>query len=135
MIRLFLISALVGIAVSSPREDFHAVTDCVCLEEMETYECTVCGGAVTVWGGSGFQCSTGEILVDHRDFFSTGECNNGRIVARGISMDNGCYTSQLNLVFDVGLQGSTVICSVDNGTFSREVGTDTVRATTGIQYA
>ena len=86
---------------------------------------------MTVWGGNGFQCSSGEILIEHRNFITTGECNNGRIVARGIRVENGCYTSQLNVTFDAGLQDSSIVCSVDNGTYSRQVGSDTVLTTTG----
>ena len=104
---------------------------------MVTYECTVCGenDTITVWEESALQCPTGEITLTNRNFETTGAfraCNNGRIVAHGLSVENGCYTSQLNITFDAGLQGSSIACSVDNGTHSREIGCDTILTTTSI---
>ena len=46
-------------------------------------------------------------------------------------MDNGCYTSQLNVTFDAGLQSHIVICSSDNRTHTREVGHEVLHASTG----
>lgn len=49
-------------------ENLHAITDCVCPGDVVTYECTVCGGLVTVWGGSAFQCAKQEIILSNRRF-------------------------------------------------------------------
>ena len=58
-------------------------------------------------------------------------CNDGTVAARGISVDNDCFTSQLNITFNVGLQGRTVRCSVDNGTHASQVGGDVLALSTG----
>lgn len=120
--------------LSLQAENFHAITDCVCPGDVVTYECTVCGGRVTVWGGSAFQCANQEILLSNRNFGTSGAsgvCNDGAIVGRGISAENDCYTSQLNITFTDGLQNSTIVCSVDNGTYSRAIGRDLLRKSTG----
>ena len=130
-----LIAVVVAVDVSSrPIENLHTITDCVCSNDVVTYECTICGGFATVWEGSAFDCPSQEITLPNNNFGTpqaVGVCNNGRIVARGLSMENGCYTSQLNVTFDAGLQFRAVICSADNGTHTREVGHDVLHASTG----
>ena len=94
-----------------------AVTKCICPGYNVIYQCTVLGGQFTIWGGTAFQCTGGTITLRHSDFGSpsaAGECNNGQIIGRGISQENTCYTSQLNVTLSEGLVGETVTCGADN---------------------
>ena len=87
-----------------------------------------------MWEGSAFECAGNEITLTNSEFGSPrayGICNAGAIVGRGLSVENDCYTSHLNITLDAGFQGQTVRCSVDNGTHSNEVGHDTLSITTG----
>ena len=46
-------------------------------------------------------CSGGEIALTNRDFMDpimTIICSGGRIAARGIVVEDGCFTSQLNII-------------------------------------
>ena len=134
---ILLITAGLTVGVSSqPIENLRAVTNCVCSNDIVIYECIVCGGFATVWKGSAFDRDCLEITLIHSHFHSgapevSGVCNNGRIVARVISVDGGCYISSLNIMFDAGLQNSTVMCISDNGTHTREIGSDVLLANTG----
>ena len=116
---------------------FHRESDCICSGDIVTYQCTVCSGLATVWEGTAIEncaSNSNEITSAHGNFgkpASDRECSNGRIVGRGLSVDNGCYTSQLNVTFEPGLQNRTVVCSVDDGTQSNEVGRDVLCASTG----
>lgn len=115
---------------------FRPITDCVCPQDVVTYECTVCDLA-TAWEGTALgSCSGGEIALTSRDFAAPIQpiiCSGGRIAARGISVEDGCFTSQLNITFNATvLQGTSVRCSADNGTHSSEVGRDTLTLSTGI---
>ena len=115
--------------------DFRAVTDCSCPQDVVTYECTVCGLA-TAWEGTALaSCSGGEIALTNRDFMPpirTIVCNGGVIAARGISVQGECFTSQLTVMLNSTLQGRTVICSVDNGTHASQVGSATLELSTGM---
>ena len=101
------------------------------------YEGNVCGGnaTFTVWSGSVFQCTSGEITLSHSDFERTGNvsgvCNEGKIVGRIESAKNECYLSQLNVTFSDELQNRTVVCSVDNGTHASEIGSAVLNRSTG----
>ena len=116
---------------------FRPITDCTCPEDVVIYECTVCDLA-TAWEGTALDsCSGGEIALTSRDFIApiqTIICSGGGIAARGISVKDGCFTSQLNITFfnATALQGTSVRCSADNGTHSSEVGRDTLTLSTGI---
>ena len=118
-----------------PSNGFHAITDCSCSQDAVTYECRVCG-LVTVWEGTALDsCSGSEIALTNEDFLPpirTIFCNDRTVAARGISAENGCFTSQLNITFNADLQGRTVRCSVDNGTHASQVGRDTLALSTGI---
>ena len=59
-------------------------------------------------------------------------CNGGTVAVHGISAENGCFTSQLDIVFDTGFQGRTVRCLVDNGTHASEIGSDVLTLSIGI---
>ena len=83
------------------------------------YECTVTGGVFTVWGGSAFQCAGNEITLPNSEFGAVpppaAVCNNGQIIGRGISQQNNCYTSQLNITLGEELIGRNVMCGIDDG--------------------
>ena len=112
--------------------DFHAVTNCFCPNDVVTYQCTVCG-QVIAWEGTALDtCSGREIALTKRDFVDTIVCDDGAIAARIISEESGCFTSRLNITFDVTLQNRTVSCSVDNGTHASEVGIDVLTLSTGM---
>lgn len=119
-------------------ESFTPATDCVCPGHIVTYQCIVQGELLTVWQGSAFQCASREVTLTNIEFGTSaafGECNTDEItiVGRGLSIDNGCYTSELNVTFVPALQGTTVTCSVDNGTHSREVDHAVLQASTQLQ--
>ena len=103
-----------------------------------TAECTVGGGPAdtTVWNGSVFNCVGNDITLIYVRFASSpiaaGECNNGSIVAQGISVKDDSYTSQLNINITPDMIGKTVSCVHDNVCLSAVtvVGTLTV-ATVG----
>lgn len=113
------------------------MTDCVCPGDVVTFECTVCSGiaAVTVWTGSGFQC-TNDILLRHSNFERTGNeskiCNDGQVVGRIESAQSGCFISKLNVTYTDALQNSTVECSADNGTVARKIGSEVLNRSTGM---
>ena len=100
------------------------------------YECTVCDLA-TAWEGTALDsCSGGEIALTNRDFqepIQTIVCNGGAIMARGISVEDGCFISRLNVTLNATLQGRSVVCSVDNGTHAFQVGHAILALSTGIQ--
>ena len=119
------------------KNSFHRVTDCVCPQDVVTYECTVCGlRLATAWEGTALgSCSGGEIALTNRDFMDpirTIICSGGTIAAHGIIVEDGCFTSQLNVTFNItALQGRSVRCSVDNGTHAFEVGRHILTLSTG----
>ena len=53
-------------------------------------------------------------------------------MARGISVKDDCFTSQLNVTINATLQGRSVRCSIDNGTHASQVGSDTLALSTGM---
>ena len=68
-------------------------------------------GDITLWNGSVFDCNGNKIALIHDQFESrAGECNNGSIVARGLSAQSGRYTSQLILQVTSDLIGKTISC-------------------------
>ena len=121
---------------SLPENTFRPITNCTCPQDVVIYECTVCDLA-TAWEGTALgSCSGGEVALTSRDFMApimTIICSGGRVAARGISVKDGCFTSQLNVTFNAtALQGTTVRCSADNGTHSSEVGRAMLTRSTGI---
>ena len=114
--------------------------DCICLGQNITYECTVCGEGPTVWNGSLFQCTAGEIIL--RRHPATGECSYGTIDISAKSIGQGefngntsltCYTSQLTLQNITSIvNNNTVTCLHLYETSLRVVGRTSVHLTTGI---
>ena len=79
------------------------------------------GPGLTFWTGTAFDCPAIEngIILRHILFLSTyrtsGECNNGAIVARSLPVEGNNYTSQLNVTLTSDTAGKTVVCLYDNG--------------------
>ena len=95
--------------------------DCICPGQNVTYECTVVGGLLTVWGGSvmGTGC---EITLFHGYPGSYTICNNGAVVGRGVEVNNNCFTSQLTILLTPDLNQRTIQCSVDTGVEEFSIG-------------
>ena len=120
------------------------LSDCVCPGHELRLECTVLGGAATIWRGSAFDCLeiSNEIVLCHSQFASgtSRSCNNGRIIGRSINTtpdsDGIKYTSQLIIQLDVNgtLEGRTVECGHDNFTHYSTIGTRTVMYTRGMNF-
>ena len=81
-----------------------------------TYKCTIPGsrdgvrGGATLWRGTAFDCTSGQIFLLHARSPSSATCNNGNIVARGILDAYGTYTSQLNVTVTPDVAGKRVKC-------------------------
>lgn len=103
-----------------------------------TYKCTVAGTSygITVWRGSALSdCDTQEISLLHRRFTDAHKtCNNGAIVARGISniagngTDSEWYTSQLTVTVTPELIGKNVECAYDDVINVTTIGTLNISA-------
>ena len=115
--------------------------DCVCPGDIVTYECIVNGdpGGITVWMGEFFRCPSGKQVIElvHSQFsngpggelFSTRICNDGNIIGRIVRIENGSFTSQLNVTLTSGIVGKSILCIYDYGTSIRRVGS--LNLTTG----
>ena len=69
-----------------------------------------------MWAGTAFMCQGEEISLRHVRFLdSIGACNNGAIVAQGVSIENNHYTSRINVTLNSELVGRNVTCSLDDG--------------------
>ena len=102
-----------------------------------TYQCTVFGGAATVWRGTAFDCSfiNNEIVILHDINYTSQNpqtCNNGAIIGHVVRAENDCYTSQITVQVSNELNGTTVVCAHDNGTDSIEIGSAILDITTGM---
>ena len=102
-------------------------------------KCTVVGKGTTAWFGSAFNCSNFENQIYlHHDQFSDGgaygSCNNGSIVARGVSVEGNSYTSQLNVTVMSDKAGMTAGCYYYNGSNSFVELSLLVISTTGLSY-
>jgi hypothetical protein len=72
-----------------------------------------------VWTGTAFNCPSlyNKIWFYGRSNTTYQTCNNGTIVARGLSVEgNSFYTSQLNVTVIPDTAGKTIDCFHDNGT-------------------
>ena len=93
--------------------------------DFATYECTIVGGGITVWMGDFFRCSSGKKVMElqHRPTregeFTDRTCNNGSILGRIVRVENGVFTSQLNVTFTSDIVGRSIECAHDNGTIHR----------------
>ena len=103
--------------------------ECVCPGDIVTYECTVFGGTQgvsTVWKGDFFNCPTGigEIHLIHgqREGFNPHTCNDGKVVARFVRIENNSFISQLNVTLTRDIAGKGIECIRDNGTNTEGIG-------------
>ena len=100
------------------------------------FECVTVGPAIqfTVWRGNALDCSNG-ISLRHGLFRDTGyanaTCNNGAVVARIVSLENNCHTSQLTVNTSLNFDGKSVQCSSDDGSSETPVGIRVISITTG----
>ena len=101
-----------------------AKDSCTCEGYNQTYECTISGGAATVWKGSAFDCPErgNEITLFHNNNSTVGVCNDGEITARIIRVENDTYTTQLTVNISSELVGQNITCANDTGTELSEVG-------------
>ena len=111
---------------------------CVCPGDTLIYECTAMGvSASTIWTGSALDCvlSNDDIVLLHRRFLysgSSGTCNNGAIVARGLSIEGNNYTSQLSVIVTPDTAGKTIVCASDNGIYTKYLFSSIVPVVTGL---
>ena len=118
---------------------------CVCPGQGQIYECTACGGGLTEWSGSLFECQSRKILLRHgefRDDSISGQCHssNGAVITAqsigpgvpDINMNESCYTSQLHLQnMTASDNNKTVACHIVDDQSERAIGNITVTAITG----
>ena len=82
------------------------------------YQCTVTditmGGLSIIWRGSAFDCSGSgnTILLAHSMYGMsiTESCTNGALVGKGIGNNGNNYTSQLSVMANSDLNGTTIEC-------------------------
>ena len=106
-----------------------------------TYTCSIVGGGNTVWNGSAFDCPSSsesfnnQILLRHSGFGSRdnsmGSCNDGTIVAEGVSAEDDYFTSQLSVVVGPSIVGRQVTCYYENTVSEVVIGNATIMLTTG----
>lgn len=102
------------------------------------YECNMGNnGIATVWRGSAFDCpeNGNTIILLHNDFsngMAHGDCNNGDIIAQGVSSSGDVLTSRLSVMVTSSLDGKRVECAVDNGSMTTIVHNSTIQLTTGL---
>ena len=77
-----------------------------------------------MWSGSAFMCQSREISLRHIRFLDAiGDCNNGAIIGKGITISNNSYTSHLYVTLSTELIGRSVYCSLDDGINFLPIGT------------
>ena len=96
-----------------------SISQCDCLGQTLTYECTVMGdsGGATVWTGTALNCPSDEIVLLHRRFTDPDRairsCNNGATVAQSLSVQDNLYTSQLTATIVPDIVGKSFMCFYD----------------------
>lgn len=106
--------------------------DCIHPCDTVTYECTVFGdqGGFTVWTGDFFaHCPNNKtVMILQHEVAETSDselnfidqvCNNGNIVGWIVRVENGVYTSQLNVMLTSDIVGRSIECAYDNGTIHK----------------
>ena len=91
-----------------------------CPGEVVNYTCTIVDSAgigSTFWRGSAFNrpTSSNVISLTHSLFSTTGAsdtCTGGAITAESVNVVDNCYTSRLMVTVSVGLNGTTVECTL-----------------------
>ena len=111
-----------------------------CPGEMVNYTCTVVdsgGIGSSLWRGTAFSCpgSSNLITLAHSSFNTSGGvrgmCNSGAITAESVGVVDNCYTSRLMVTVSVGLNGTTVECTLSG---VRVVGSSTILLTGAYIY-
>ena len=112
---------------------------CACSDEELRFTCTtvVDGVGATIWTGTAFSCDGNEILLRHSNFNrpggTSGECNgDASISARSVRVEGNCYTSELSVTPNAGLNNRTVLCVSNSNDGMPTIGTATISLTTGI---
>ena len=110
---------------SSMITDSKNATTSVCVGETLTFNCSVHGQGTTVWKGSALECtsSNNEIVLLHSRYNTTNGvkviCSDGNLVlhAESLSVENGYYTSQINVQVNSELTRTTLTidCFHDDG--------------------
>ena len=91
-------------------------SNCSCLGDTLTFECTVMGELGTVWSGSAFNCanSENEIFLLKNSLGLPNNiktCNNGAISGQVTRSEDGFYISQLSVIISPNLIGKTINCT------------------------
>ena len=110
------------------------LNECTCPGYTSIYECTVFGGAATVWKGTVFDCpsTNNEVILFHGINFTSQTCNNKVITGRVIMVENGAYTSQLTVRVSTEMNGSIIECAHDTGITTPVIGSLLLTITTGV---
>ena len=91
----------------------------------------------TLWRGSTFNCpdTTNEIILRHSQFSrsegTSGNCNNGAIVARSVDVVGNCFRSQLDVNVSASFNNRNVQCDHNSNTGTRRIGTSTLNVISG----
>ena len=127
---------IIIITGSTSRSELILINECTCPGFKLTFRCTVLGIAgATVWRGSAIECpeTNHELTFFHLiSFMDIRGCNSGAIIGRGVEIEDACYTSQLNITVDSSMNGKSVECIYNNGTFASVIGNSSVTITSGI---
>ena len=71
-------------------------------------------------------CESNNIVLLHSQFASSmgtlGTCNDGAIIGWSVAVDNGCFTSQLNVTVNVELEERYIECVYDDGIHPLSIG-------------
>ena len=125
---------------------FHSATDqlvapnnvqCACPGDVLNFTCTVIGIGNTLWRGSTFNCpdTTNEIILRHSQFSrsdgTSGNCNNGAIVARSMDVVGNCFRSQLDVSVSASFNNRNVQCDHNSNTGTKRIGTITLNVISG----
>ena len=104
-----------------------------CVPEGDTvvYQCTVTdismGGLSTIWHGTAFICSDigNVIFLAHSQYGMSfiQSCSNGALVGEGTGSNDNDYTSQLSVMANSDLNGTTIECVRTPSTL---IGNDTI---------
>lgn len=111
-------------------EELFPTSECACLSQNVTYQCTVCGGVFTVWSFPiPGDC---RIILRHNNFLGIQksiECNNVTAVAQGLAEENDCYTSELMVTVRPPM---TIECAFNDGVNSRVINSSEVTISSGM---
>ena len=117
------------------RRELLLTNECTCPGIVVTFRCTVVGNVgATVWRGSAIECpeTNHELTFLHLiRFTDIRGCSGGAIIGHGIDVEGNCYTSQLNVTVDTSMDGKSVECFYNNGTFANLIGNSSVAITSG----